>query len=320
MRPFLYSLSLILILFAAPFGHANILKPLVQVNDITPEVMKKIRLVDIRSLIEKDGKKIVPHSEGHIPGAIAAPYPKSWRVKQNDIPGMLPDISALEAFLGSLGIDEQTHVVIYSEGKSPTDIGAATRVYWTLKYLGHDQVSLLDGGFDAWEKANRPLSTQAQEADATIFTANPRPELLSTTSQIAALDKNTANLVDGRPEAQFLGKEKHPLASRFGRIKDSIWFDQASQFQPGTAYFLPLDTLRTQNQNKLDITKPVVSYCNSGHWAANNWFVLHELLEIPQVSLYDGSMLAWSKDTKLAMESDRTRFDDLKSFLSAWLQ
>ena len=61
--------------------------------------------------------------------------------------------------------------------------------------------------------------------------------------------------------------------------------------------------------------KPVVSYCNTGHWAATDWFVLHEMLGRPQVRVYDGSMVDWSADAHRPVESSRTKWDDLKKAL-----
>lgn len=295
--------------FAANLG------PLVTTEELQQAAKNNLVILDIRSLTGSKEKPQNPYDDGHINGAISAPYPKGWRVEREGIPGMLPTVPALEAFLSELGVNNDNHVVLVSEGKGPTDMGAATRAYWTLKYLGHDAVSVLDGGFEAWKAKKFPATKEAVKPEIGMFSANPQPALLSSTEEVAAHQASGGMTVDGRPTSQFQGKEKNPAAARFGRILDAFNLDQSSQFQPGTAFFKPLAELKRQNAMVLDNNKPVVSYCNSGHWAANNWFVLHELLGKKNVSLYDGSMIAWSRNQNLAMASERTRFDDVKDWI-----
>ena len=88
---------------------------------------------------------------GHIPGAVFTSYGRDkWRVEMQGVPGMLPPLKNLEKLIGGLGIGNDTHVVLVPGGYSSGDMGIATRIYWTFKVLGHDAVSILDGGFLAY--------------------------------------------------------------------------------------------------------------------------------------------------------------------------
>lgn len=99
------------------------------------------------------------YAAGHVPGAVAAPYAASgWRAKVGNVPGLLPTEEAIETLVSGLGVSNDSHVVILTGGANASDFGGATRVYWTFKVYGHDNVSILDGGYAAWAKANGELS------------------------------------------------------------------------------------------------------------------------------------------------------------------
>ena len=127
-------------------------------------------VLDIRSALDGGGAEA--YARGHIPGAVHSDYDKGgWRVTRNGVPFMLPDAARLEALVGDLGIDEDSHVVVVPAGVHVLDFGSAARVYWTLKAAGHRRVSILDGGFAAWkaDPAN-PIETGVNRPSPKIFT------------------------------------------------------------------------------------------------------------------------------------------------------
>ena len=106
-------------------------------------------VLDIRSAI--DGGKPETFAQGHIPGAVHSDYDKAgWRVTRNNVPFMVPTTPELEKLIGDLGIDEDSHVVVVPAGVNVLDFGSAARTYWTLKFAGVRDVSILDGGLAAW--------------------------------------------------------------------------------------------------------------------------------------------------------------------------
>ena len=102
---------------------------------------KDLVVLDIRS----PRKSRDFYAEGHIEGAISAPYNQGWRRTVDGVVGMLPPVPEISEHIGSLGVGNNSHVVIVPHGNSSTDFSAATRVYWTFKVLGHHHVSILDG-------------------------------------------------------------------------------------------------------------------------------------------------------------------------------
>jgi thiosulfate/3-mercaptopyruvate sulfurtransferase len=270
-------------------------------------------VLDVRSAIDGGGAKA--YEAAHIPGAIHSDYDKDgWRVTRNDIAFMLPSVAQLEKLVGDLGIDEDTHVVVVPAGVSFTDFGSAARVYWTLKVAGLKDVSLLNGGVAAWKKAGLPLEGGASKPSPKIFTASFSKDQLAELGEVQQIEQQGgATLLDARPTAYFNGKEIAPTVKAYGHIPNAISLDSAKYYDAKTNTLKPAAELAAISAAVP--AGPVVSYCNTGHWAATDWFVLHEVLGRSEVKLYDGSMTEWSSDPRRPVESSRTKWDDLKKTL-----
>jgi thiosulfate/3-mercaptopyruvate sulfurtransferase len=264
-------------------------------------------VLDIRSAIDGGGAEAYAHA--HVPGAVHSDYNKAgWRVTRNGVPFMLPTLAELEKLIGETGIDEDNHVVVVPAGVHATDFGSAARVYWTLKVAGHPAVSILDGGFAAWRAASYPVESGKHPPSPKIFTARLDRSLLA---QVEAVEKNAgATLVDARPASYYSGKEKAPTAKAYGHIPGALNLDSATFYDPATNRLRPKDQLAAIAARLP--AGPAITYCNTGHWAATDWFVLAVILSRPNVRLYDGSMAEWSADARRPVASARTRWDDLK--------
>jgi thiosulfate/3-mercaptopyruvate sulfurtransferase len=275
-------------------------------------------VLDIRSAL--DGGGVEAYAKGHIPGAVHSDYDKGgWRVARNGVPFMLPSEKELEALIGNLGIDEDTHVVVVPAGVHVLDFGAAARVYWTLKVVGHPYVSILDGGFAAWkaDPAN-PIETGVREPTPKIFSVTIDRSLIAPVDEVEQASKaGGATLLDARPATFFAGKEKAPAAKAYGHIPGAVSLDSATFYDPAANRLLPASELAAIAASIPQ--GPVVSYCNTGHWASTNWFVLSEVLGRKDVRLYYGSMVEWTADARRSVESARTRWDDLKKAIGLGL-
>ncbi len=267
-------------------------------------------VLDIRSAI--DGSKPETFAQGHIPGSVHSDYDKAgWRVTRNNVPFMVPTTPELEKLIGDLGIDENSHVVIVPAGMNVLDFGSAARTYWTLKYAGVANVSILDGGLAAWKAAGLPLATGAQAPSPAIFTATTDDGILALAPEVEKIEKSGgATLVDARPVSFYLGKEKAPAALAYGHIPGALNIDSAQFYDQTTNRLRPKAELEA-------IAREVpagatIAYCNTGHWAATDWFVLHELLGRKNTRLYAGSMVEWTSNASRPIESARTKWDDLK--------
>jgi thiosulfate/3-mercaptopyruvate sulfurtransferase len=300
--------------FAVP-AMADAAEPLVSPQWLS-EHQKDADLVvlDIRSAIDGGGERA--YLEAHIPGSVHTDYDKgAWRVMRNNVPFMLPSVPELEALIGDLGIDETTHVVVVPAGVSQSDFSSAARVYWTLKVSGVPNVSILNGGVAGWKAAGLALKTGNEGPSPKIFNATIDRGMIAEVDDIEKiLATHNATLIDARSPALYSGKEKAPQIAAYGHIPGAIEVDSADFYDDATNRLKPKTELAAIASH-IPRDKPAVSYCNTGHWAATDWFVLHELLGYRNVRLYDGSMVEWAADPKRPIESNRTRWDDLKKKL-----
>ena len=132
-------------------------------------------VLDIRSAIDGGGAQA--YAAGHIPKSVHSDYDKAgWRVTRNNVPFMVPTVPELEKLIGDLGIDEDTHVVVVPAGVNVLDFGSAARTYWTLKYAGVKNVSILDGGVAAWRSGRSAGRDRNERAVAEDFHGDCRQE------------------------------------------------------------------------------------------------------------------------------------------------
>jgi thiosulfate/3-mercaptopyruvate sulfurtransferase len=249
-------------------------------------------LIDIRSAV--DGGGAAAYAQAHIPGAIHTDYAKDgWRATRGMATGLLPEMSFLADLFGKLGLTPSHHAIIVSAGTSPGDFCAAARTYWTLKVAGHDKVSILDGGMVAWGNRRTDAGVQAAKP-APAYPVRYRENLRSDLDAVQrAVDAGGGLLLDSRSASYFAGNEKSPQAKRPGRLPASKLLDHTRVFDPATKRLRPRAELEKLFGEVPPL--PVVNYCNTGHQAAANWFVLSEVLGRPS-TLYDGSMSEWTED------------------------
>ncbi len=287
-------------LAAAPLQAAE---PLVDVEWIkaqgqTPGVV----VLDIRNKLGQASE--ADYLAGHIPGAIYSDYLKDgWRTKVAGIPGQLPTVADLERLIGGLGIGNDDHVVIVAGGVSALDMGSATRVYWTFKVLGHDAVSILDGGHQAYasDPAN-PLETAVGTRRAKTFKAEFRPEMIADRQDVAdAMAKGTP-LIDLRPPRQYRGAAAHPAASWPGTIPGAVNLPEGLLTERGGHLVGAGRVGELLAGLGLEGEGEQISFCNTGHWASLGWFAASEIGGNKAVKLYDGSMVDWTSVQSLPVE------------------
>jgi thiosulfate/3-mercaptopyruvate sulfurtransferase len=211
-------------------GVAQAASPLVSVDWVKNNLGNKgIVFLDVRGPLA--GKTKADYLRGHIPGAVWTDYLMGgWRVANKEkIVGMLPTVTKLEQLIGGLGIDNGDHIVIIPAGGKALDVGTATRIYWTFKVLGHDEVSILNGGMVAYlkdidaktKKPVNPLEKGMVKVAAKSFKGNLQKEMVISKADVSLASQSGGVLVDNRPHNQFIGINKHPKAPRFGTITNS---------------------------------------------------------------------------------------------------
>jgi thiosulfate/3-mercaptopyruvate sulfurtransferase len=177
---------------------------------------------------------------------------------------------------------------------------------------------VLNGGLNAWKNAypNEIETGEFAKRSAGNFTATFIPELYISTDDVAKVVGNRGNtiLLDGRTEEQYYAEAQHPKARIAGRLPESELLFQENAYNVAQNILKSNSELKEVFADYLDAE--VISYCNTGHWAANNWFVLSEVLGNKNVRLYDGSMVEWTEDPIRPVEtSGRSNLDKLKGII-----
>ena len=243
------------------------------------------------------------YDAGHVPGAVQAAYADFRGGKAN--PGAVPDLAALERTFEGLGLQTDRPIVILPEGKTDSDFGAAARVYWTLKSTGFTDLSILNGGTQAWTAAGLPLETTATTPQPTDLDLTFSDEWLASTETVSDVvaGNRDAVLVDARPDPFYAGRDMHDSAARPGTLPGAESYPHSTFFTPGTPTVAPvIDTAALKQALGVEDDTEVVAFCNTGHWAATEWFALSELAGLDNVKLYPGSMVEYSQ-SGLPMEN-----------------
>lgn len=305
---FIRILALLLILvpslgLAAPPGWAPLLEPeeAARIITATPE----LRILRVTGNYDR----------GHLPGALDAPYAR-WRGPA-DNPGQLPDLAALTELMQSLGLRPELPVLVVHEGNNSADMGAAARVYWTLKSLGIQDLALINGGYRAWRGARLPIS----EAALTVPASDYQPQWdmswrVSTEEVESLVNTGEARLIDARPPSFFSGLRatvgKPGTIAGAGNLTYESWFD-GDRLQPQPQLASRFD------EYPVPEAPVTVSFCNTGHWASINWFVMSEILEVPNTRLYAESVAEWSKAER-PMDNQPNRGQVYRDQASQWFR
>jgi thiosulfate/3-mercaptopyruvate sulfurtransferase len=238
-------------------------------------------------LVEVD-EDTTAYDGGHIKGAVKIHWQDDL---QDPVRRDFVNQEQFEALLGRLGIGNDDTVVLYGGNNN----WFAAYAYWYFKIYGHDNVKLMDGGRKKWELDSRELVAEAPNRPATSYKAKDANNDIRAFRDevVAAIGKK--NLIDVRSPDEFSGKLLAPAhlpqeqSQRGGHVptaKNVPWSKAAND--DGT--FKSDDELRAlYNEVGVDFGKDTIAYCRIGERSAHTWFVLHEILDEPNVKNYDGS-------------------------------
>jgi len=242
-------------------------------------------------LVILDLRKYNEYKKGHIKGAFNMPAIKTLFDKKF----MMPKLDLLQKLFSDAGIDSKSQVVAYGDGSF---IWSA-RLYWILEILGHNNVGILNVGYNNWKEGTIALST----SDSVIKKTNFIPRVDNTKIQtklstLMAINKKT--IIDGRKVAHYEGKES--LAKRFGHIPTALNYACTQNYQVSANgnKMKDLKDLKVLYKD-LPKDKEIILYCDGGAEAALNYIVLQELGY--KASVYDGSWLEWGNDESVPIEN-----------------
>jgi thiosulfate/3-mercaptopyruvate sulfurtransferase len=234
------------------------------------------------------------YDQGHIPGAVGW----NWQTQlQDNIRRDLIDKAALEALLSKSGISNDTTILLYGDNNN----WFAAYALWQLKYHGHKEVKLVNGGRKKWLEEKRPITTEATKVTATTYRAGePDESIRARREEVLAIveKKKPGHLVDVRSVDEFSGKIIAPpgmteTAQRAGHIPGAAnipWAQAANE--DGT--FKSADALANLYGAKgVSGADETIAYCRIGERSSHTWFVLKYLLCYDNVKNYDGSWTEW---------------------------
>ncbi len=251
-------------------------------------------IVDCRfNLVQPDAGLRLYH-QGHIPGAFYADLDRDLAGERHPDGGRhpLPDPAKLAARLRSFGIGPATRVVAYDEGGG----ALAARLWWLLRWLGHREVALLDGGYAAWQKTSLPVAVDTPAPRAGSLVPEPGAMPVVTTNELLlALESGERRLLDLRARERYLG-ESEPIDPVAGHVPGAVSVPYAANLAADGRFRAPA-TLRARYQTVLEgyEASAAACMCGSGVTACQGIFAM-ELAGLPGAALYPGSWSEWIRD------------------------
>jgi thiosulfate/3-mercaptopyruvate sulfurtransferase len=239
-----------------------------------------VRIVDARMPFEAS-----LYQAAHIPGAVFVNVSSELCCPSEIMPA-----DEFASLMGQLGIGDDTIVVVYD-----TEGGRwSARLWWALRYYGHDDVAMLDGGLRSWVGSGGAIETEAPDVEPAVFTPEVQPRWRATIDEVkGAIDDPAVSLVDGLPRSSYTGD----------------WPDFGGGHIPSAVSLPAPDTLnevfltvhspevlsRMLMRLGLDPAQRVITYCGGGPYGSHDAFVLY-LMGFDDVALYDGCMMEWTSD------------------------
>ena len=234
------------------------------------------------------------YEQGHIAGAVGW----NWQSQlQQSVRRDLISKDELENLLGSSGIDNNTTVVLYGDNNN----WFAAWAFWQLKYYGHEDVKLMNGGRVKWEAEGKPLAAAAANPGSKSYQAKaPNEDIRAYRDQVLSkVNSSSVSLVDVRAPAEFSGELLAPAnlpqegSQRGGHIPGAAnvpWGQAVAE----DGSFKSADDLQALYGGKgIDGSRETIAYCRIGERSSHTWFVLTQLLGHQNVRNYDGSWTEW---------------------------
>ncbi len=272
-----------------------------------------------------DGTSRELYQRGHLPGAVHLDWHHdlSWTDARGIRDLLLPP-EPFAAVMEAVGIGDQTRVVAYAE----TDHSGAARLWWALRFYGHEQVAVLNGGWTRWVAEGRPVSTESPQPVPTPFSPRSRPHWLVTAAEIEqALSEpeRMTRLVDTRPPEQYAGQAIWtPQGSRWfppgqdwlevapgrimrgGHIPGALHFHASRMLDPTDWTYRSPETIRDLARAMgLEPEHRVITYCGVGISASLGLFGLY-LAGYRHLALYDASWEEWGTDPTRPVEREES--------------
>lgn len=249
----------------------------------------RVRLVDMRT-------SLPDYLKGHIPNSVYLHF-ENLRVPQEGIPAQSPDRICLERLMGdALGFSNDMWVIVYSERSNPN----GTFLAWSLDYLGHKKVGVLNGGWEKWVSEKLAVTQDYPSLAAKKFFGKALRETLAEKKWLK--DRISAKglvIVDARPPNQYSGEEGEEI--RKGHIPGAknVFWETTVEGDEVKVWKKKEDLEKLFLEAGVTKDKEIVVHCRTGREASHVYFTLKHVLGYPHVRLYRGSWVEWSADKNL---------------------
>lgn len=246
---------------------------------------ENVRLVDVSS--NQDA-----YNDGHLPGAVFVSWRDELTNPDTSVEGQILTAEQLGALFSELGIANDHTVVFYDN----TSNLFATRAYWALKYYGHAEVRVYNGGSLKWVADGHELSRGRVTHEPTEYvTGEPDPEIRTDWQYVVDhIDDEETLLCDTRSVAEFTGDDAR--AARGGHIPGAVHLEWVHAVNEDGTFKSAPELAALFYAEGFTPDKQIITYCQTGVRGAHTWFVLRELLGYPNVRNYDGSWAEWGNN------------------------
>ncbi|KAL4239880.1 hypothetical protein ACF0H5_000680 [Mactra antiquata] len=263
----------------------------------------KLRVLDATWFLPNSGRNgFKNYKEGHIPGAVFFDIDECSA--KSDYEHMLPSESQFADYVGNLGIDNDTHVVVYNDNPEFA-LFSAPRVWWTFKVFGHHSVSILNGGLKAWKDDRREIVSGVESVPKKSFKAKLNTGWIkSYEDMVDNIKSKKFQVIDARSSGRFHGTQPEPRQdTKPGHIPGSYSIPFTNILAPYTSpdgtvlehgSIKSVEELKnTFNEAGVDLNSPLTASCGSGVTACCLVFAAY--LCNKETCVYDGSWLEWYK-------------------------
>jgi thiosulfate/3-mercaptopyruvate sulfurtransferase len=269
------------------FTHTALATDIISAQEVA-KIMKDENVVIVSA------QKASSYNEFHITGSIN--LSPSLLVDNEPIEYMSKAVSEMERIIGEKGVSNTNLIIVYDEGS----FKYSGRLYWVLKYLGVENVKILDGGLIAWKAIRKPVTSAPTTRKATTFTANVQPQFLANLSEVkkATTDSNYV-IVDARSEAEYTGTGESKL--RPGHIPNAISVSYSELIAESGELKSAEQLAELYTSRGITPDKTVIIYCTTSVRAAIEFAALNSILGYENVKVFDGAYTEWAaqEDTEV---------------------
>lgn len=250
------------------------------------------RIFDCRHDLAQPALGEQQYLEAHIPGAVFAHLDRDLSGPTTGANGRhpLPEARSFAAWLGRQGVTLDTQVVCYDAGPG----AMASRLWWMLRWTGHEKVAVLDGGLAKWQREGRPLTAELPQVQTSVYAGKTKGSIFASLALVEKKLKRAA-LLDARAPARWRGEQEpvDPVAGRIPGAKNRFNNDNLQ----ADGCFKPAELLKQEFLAVLGERSPaeVINYCGSGVAACHNALAM-EVAGLPGSRVYIGSWSEWSAD------------------------